>query len=175
MSPCVLWFTGLSGAGKSTTASGVQRALQERGCASYLLDGDILRKGLCHDLGYSDEDRKENNRRMVEVASLMVDAGLITLVASISPFRSVRDEFRQRFKPQQFIEIYVDAPLALCEMRDPKGLYQRVRNGTLNKFTGVDSSYEAPLNPEIHLQTDRMAMDLCINQVLAFLERHQYI
>lgn len=175
LSPCVLWFTGLSGAGKSTTALGVQKVLRERNYATYLLDGDILRQGLSKDLGFTDMDRKENNRRMAEVASLMMDAGLIILVASISPFRAVRDELRQRFMPGKFIEIYVDSPLSLCELRDVKGLYRKVRGNKLNNFTGVDSPYEVPLNPEIHLQTNVLSSDACINKVLCFLEANQYI
>jgi adenylyl-sulfate kinase len=174
-SPCVLWFTGLSGAGKSTTALGVQKALRERCYATYFLDGDILRLGLNKDLGFTDMDRKENNRRTAEVASLMMDAGLITLVASISPFRATRDELRKRFMPGRFIEIYVDSPLSLCESRDVKGLYRKVREGKLDNFTGVDSPYETPLNPEIHLQTDVWSSDECIAKVLSFLEANQHI
>lgn len=150
--PCVLWFTGLSGAGKSTLADLVEQELHRRGCQTMSLDGDNLRHGLCRDLGFSDADRAENIRRVAEVARLMTEAGLIVLVSLISPFREDRDQARALLPPGEFVEIFVDTPLAECERRDRKGLYRRARAGEIVNFTGVDSPYEAPLQPELHLR-----------------------
>lgn len=152
-SPCVLWFTGLSGSGKSTTATALQAALLEKNCKSYLLDGDILRTGLCKDLGFSMADRNENIRRVGEVARLLVDAGIVVIAATISPLQKMRSDIRALFPPSEFIEIFIDTPLAVCEERDPKGLYRKAREGKILHFTGIDSAYEAPSSPEIHLQT----------------------
>jgi bifunctional enzyme CysN/CysC len=150
--PCVLWFTGLSGAGKSTIADLVEQELHRRGCQTMSLDGDNLRHGLCRDLGFSDADRAENIRRVAEVARLMVDAGLIVLVSLISPFREDRDQVRALLAADEFIEVFVDTPLSECERRDRKGLYRRARAGEIVNFTGVDSPYEPPLEPELHLR-----------------------
>ncbi|MDE2178852.1 MAG: adenylyl-sulfate kinase [Xanthomonadaceae bacterium] len=153
--PRCLWFTGLSGAGKSTIANAVERRLLALGHHTYLLDGDNIRHGLNRDLGFTDEDRVENIRRVAEVARLMVDAGLIVLVSFISPFRAERRMARERFASGEFIEVFVDAPLALCEQRDVKGLYAKARAGQLQHFTGIDSPYEPPEAPELHLHADR--------------------
>jgi len=151
--PCILWLTGLSGAGKSTIANLVEKKLQAAGCYTYLLDGDNVRHGLNRDLGFTDADRVENIRRVAETAKLFVDAGLIVLVSFISPFRSERDMARNLVGTDEFFEVYVDAPLAVAEARDPKGLYQKARAGQIMHFTGIDSPYEAPLAPDIYLDT----------------------
>jgi adenylylsulfate kinase len=152
-SPCVLWFTGLSGSGKSTTATALQAILRTKNCSSYLLDGDVLRTGLCKDLGFSMADRNENIRRVGEVAKLMVDAGIVVIAATISPLQQMRSDIRSLFAPSEFIEVFIDTPLAVCEQRDPKGLYRKARAGEIMQFTGIDSAYEAPPTPEIHLHT----------------------
>jgi len=149
----VIWFTGLSGAGKSTLANGLERKLHALGKHTYLLDGDNVRHGLNCDLGFTEADRVENIRRVAEVAKLMVDAGLIILTAFISPFRSERLFARQLLAEGEFIEVFVDVPLAIAELRDPKGLYRRARSGNLANFTGIDSPYEAPEAPEIIVRT----------------------
>jgi len=169
----VLWFTGLSGSGKSTLAGALETALHERGVSTYLLDGDNVRHGLCSDLGFSEADRKENIRRVGEVANLMVDAGLVILTAFISPHRAERDMVRQRVGEGRFIEVFVDTPLAVCEARDPKGLYKKARAGELPNFTGVDAVYEAPIHPEIHLDGEQLVTNL-IAQILDLL-RHDDI
>ncbi|TAM60442.1 MAG: adenylyl-sulfate kinase, partial [Rhodanobacter sp.] len=151
--PLCLWFTGLSGAGKSTIANLVERRLHTLGYHTYLLDGDNVRHGINKDLGFTPEDRVENIRRIAEVAHLMVDAGLIVLVSVISPYRSERRSARELFAEGEFMEVFVDAPLAVCEERDPKGLYQRARAGEIRNFTGIDSPYEKPETPDVHLQT----------------------
>lgn len=151
--PCVLWFTGLSGAGKSTLANLVERQLHAQGRATYLLDGDNVRHGLNRDLGFTDADRTENVRRVAEVAKLMADAGLVVLVSLISPFRAERRMARELMAPGEFIEVFVDTPLAVAEARDPKGLYKKARRGELRHFTGIDSPYEAPEAPEIRIDT----------------------
>lgn len=151
--PACIWFTGLSGAGKSTLGNQLDQALQARGMHSYLLDGDLLRQGLCQDLGMSDADRHENVRRIAEVARLMVDAGLIVIVSAISPFRADRDAARERFSDGEFLEVHVSTPLAECERRDAKGLYRKVQEGLITRFTGIDSPYEAPLHPEFVIDT----------------------
>lgn len=169
----VLWFTGLSGSGKSTLAGALETALHERGVSTYLLDGDNVRHGLCSDLGFSEADRKENIRRVGEVANLMVDAGLVILTAFISPHRAERDMVRQRVGEGRFIEVFVDTPLAVCEARDPKGLYKKARAGELPNFTGIDAVYEAPIHPEIHLDGEQLVTNL-IAQILDLL-RHDDI
>ncbi|WP_313110101.1 adenylyl-sulfate kinase [Atlantibacter sp.] len=169
----VLWFTGLSGSGKSTLAGALETALHERGVSTYLLDGDNVRHGLCSDLGFSEADRKENIRRVGEVANLMVDAGLVILTAFISPHRAERDMVRQRVGEGRFIEVFVDTPLAVCEARDPKGLYKKARAGELANFTGIDAVYEAPIHPEIHLDGEQLVTNL-IAQILDLL-RHDDI
>lgn len=173
--PCVLWFTGLSGAGKSTTATALQTTLQELGCNTYLLDGDQLRQGLCKDLGFSEQDREENSRRIGEVALLMVDAGLLVICATISPFEKTRSDLRARFENGDFIEVFIDAPLAVCEARDPKGLYRKAREGKIAYFTGIDSAYDRPLSADIHLRTDQTPTDACVEQIITFLRNTHYL
>ena len=165
----VVWFTGLSGAGKSTIATLVESRLVALGHHCQVLDGDRLRQGLNRDLGFSHADRIENIRRVAEVSRLMVDAGLIVLVALISPFRAQRDAARQLFEAGEFIEVYVDASLALVESRDTKGLYQRARRGELRDFTGIDSPYEPPLRPELHIATQHCTPGQAADQVLTLL------
>jgi bifunctional enzyme CysN/CysC len=166
-----LWFTGLSGAGKSTIANQVEQRLHALGRHTYLLDGDNVRHGLNRDLGFTAEDRVENIRRVAEVARLMVDAGLIVLVSFISPFRDERRMARDLFGAGDFAEVYVDTPIELCEQRDPKGLYAKARAGELQNFTGVDSPYEPPLEPELHLRTEKESVDALARRVVEFLER----
>ena len=151
--PCVLWFTGLSGAGKSTIANLVEKKLHALGKHTYLLDGDNVRHGLNKDLGFSEADRVENIRRVGEVAKLMVDAGQIVLVSFISPFRSERRMSRELVEQDEFFEVFVDTPISVAEQRDPKGLYKKARRGELTNFTGIDSPYEPPENPEIRIDT----------------------
>jgi len=157
--PAILWFTGLSGSGKSTIADGVERRLLAHGRHTYVLDGDNVRHGLNRDLGFTDADRVENVRRVIETARLMADAGLIVLVSFISPFRAERRLARERLGDDAFLEIFVDTPLAECERRDPKGLYGKARTGKLRNFTGIDSAYEPPEAPDIHLRTAEMTVD----------------
>jgi bifunctional enzyme CysN/CysC len=166
---CVLWFTGLSGAGKSTIANLVEKKLFGMGRHTYLLDGDNIRHGLNRDLGFTDADRVENIRRVGEVARLMTDAGLIVLVSFISPFRSERQLARSLLGTGEFFEIYVDTPLAVAEARDPKGLYQKARAGKIRNFTGIDSPYEPPENPEIHIETGRVSAEQAAEQVIGQL------
>ncbi|ORM73436.1 adenylyl-sulfate kinase [Pantoea wallisii] len=169
----VLWFTGLSGSGKSTVAGALEQALHRLGVSTYLLDGDNVRHGLCRDLGFSDDDRKENIRRVGEVAKLMVDAGLVVLTAFISPHRAERQMVRDLLGEGQFVEVFVDTPLAVCEARDPKGLYKKARAGELRNFTGIDSVYEAPDAPEIQLDGEQLVTKLAA-QLLDLL-RHRDI
>ena len=164
--PRVLWFTGLSGAGKSTIANQVEKRLHARGCHTFLLDGDNVRHGLNRDLGFTDEDRVENIRRVAEVAKLMVDAGLVVLVSFISPFRAERQMARERFAEGEFVEIFVDVPLEVAESRDVKGLYRKARAGQIPNFTGIDSPYEPPEAPELHLYADGEALDAMADQVV---------
>jgi bifunctional enzyme CysN/CysC len=168
---CVLWFTGLSGAGKSTIANLVEKKLCAAGRHTYLLDGDNVRHGLNKDLGFTDADRVENIRRVGEVARLMVDAGLITLVSFISPFRSERRLARNLLNDGEFVEIFIDTPLAVAEQRDPKGLYKKARRGELKNFTGIDSGYEAPEKPEIRIDTTKMSADDAAAFILDELRR----
>ena len=167
--PCVLWFTGLSGAGKSTIANLVEKRLATIGRHTYLLDGDNVRHGLNKDLGFSDADRVENIRRVAEVARLMADAGLIVLVSFISPFRAERRMARSLMPEGEFIEVYVDTPLAVAETRDPKGLYRKARRGELKNFTGVDSPYEPPENPEIRVDTVELQPDAAAERIFTHL------
>jgi len=170
----VLWFTGLSGSGKSTVAGALEQVLHRAGVSTYLLDGDNVRHGLCRDLGFSDSDRKENIRRVGEVAKLMVDAGLVVLTAFISPHRAERQMVRDLLQPGQFVEVFVDTPLAVCEARDPKGLYKKARAGELRNFTGIDSVYEAPDAPEIHLDGEQLVTKLA-GQLLDLLRQRDII
>ncbi|WP_338665126.1 sulfate adenylyltransferase subunit CysN [Pararoseomonas sp. SCSIO 73927] len=168
--PCVLWFTGLSGAGKSTIANLVERRLFALGKHTYLLDGDNLRHGLCRDLGFTDADRVENIRRVGEVAKLMADAGLIVLASFISPFRSERDMVRRLLPEGDFLEVHVDVPLEVAESRDPKGLYRKARAGEISNFTGVSSPYEPPLSPELHIETARIGPEDAAELIVAGME-----
>ncbi|WP_404416500.1 sulfate adenylyltransferase subunit CysN [Vreelandella aquamarina] len=173
--PAVLWFTGLSGAGKSTIANLVEQKLYAQGQHTYLLDGDNVRHGLNRDLGFTDADRVENIRRVSEVARLMVDAGLIVLTAFISPFRSERRMARDLLDEGEFIEIFVDTPLDVAEERDPKGLYRKARRGELQNFTGIDSAYEAPESPEIHLHTDKLSPEDAADAIIKALRERGLI
>lgn len=170
----VLWLTGLSGSGKSTIANAVELRLNGLGRMTYLLDGDNVRSGLCADLGFSKEDRQENIRRVAHVAKLFVDANLITLVSFISPFRQERRDARTLIG-EDFVEVFVDASLQVCEDRDPKGLYKKARQGVLPDFTGISSPYETPENPEITLKTAEENPEVCVERVLAYLRRKGYI
>ena len=149
--PRVFWVTGLSGSGKSTLANLLEKKLHEKQKHTYLLDGDNVRHGLCGDLGFSDKDRVENIRRISEAAKLFVDSGTIVLTAFISPFKADRDYCRSLLEGTEFVEVFVDTPLEVCEQRDPKGLYKKARSGEIKDFTGIDSTYEAPESPEVHL------------------------
>jgi bifunctional enzyme CysN/CysC len=169
--PKVVWFTGLSGAGKSTIANIVESKLHAEGVRTYLLDGDNVRHGLNRDLGFTDADRVENIRRVAEVAKLMVDAGLVVLVSFISPFAAERQMARERVEPSEFIEVYVETPLAVAEQRDVKGLYAKARKGELKNFTGIDSPYEAPTNPELRVDTSSLSAEESADRVIAYL-RH---
>lgn len=168
--PVLLWFTGLSGSGKSTLAGALEYALLDLGYHTYLLDGDNVRHGLCRDLGFSCDDRRENIRRVGEVAKLMSDAGLIVLSAFISPFRQEREEVRALFPVGDFFEVFVDTPLEICEKRDPKGLYKKARSGEIAAFTGISSAYEAPKTPEIHLYSEKYDVKALIEQCLHVLK-----
>lgn len=167
--PCVLWFTGLSGSGKSTIANLLELKLFELKKQSYLLDGDNIRHGLCGDLGFSDRDRVENIRRISELCKLFIDSGEIVLAAFISPFRTDRAFARSLLGDGEFIEVFVDAPLAVCEERDPKGLYKKARRGEIHKFTGIDSDYQMPADPEITIKTHKMNPDECVQAILSYL------
>lgn len=173
--PCLLWFTGLSGAGKSTIANIVEQKLNATGKHTYLLDGDNVRHGLNRDLGFSSEERIENIRRVGEVGKLFVDAGLITLASFISPFRSDRMIVRELFEPNEFLEVFVSAPLSLCEERDPKGLYKKARQGQIPNFTGVDSPYEPPEQPEVILDTADGTPEECADALIRYIIEHGYI
>lgn len=166
----VLWFTGLSAAGKSTVANTVDHKLHARGIHTYILDGDNIRMGLNKNLGFNDADRTENIRRIGEVAKLFSDAGLIALTAFISPFKADRDQVRALFKNGEFHEIYVNASLETCEKRDPKGLYKKARAGEMKNFTGIDSPYEAPENPELVLDANTRSIDELADDVIAYLQ-----
>ncbi len=168
--PCIIWLTGLSGAGKSTVANELECALLRMGHHSYLLDGDNVRHGLNKDLGFSPKDRVENIRRIGEVAKLFVDSGLIAITAFISPYQADRQMVRQLVAPDEFVEIYVKTPLAICEQRDPKGLYAKARAGLIKDFTGIDSPYEPPVNPELEIDTDALSLEACVHKVLHYLQ-----
>lgn len=169
--PCVLWLTGLSGSGKSTIANLLEKKLAEHGKHTYLLDGDNVRHGLCGDLTFSDKDRVENIRRIGEVSKLFVDAGTIVLTAFISPFKSERDFCRHLLAEGEFVEIFVDTPIEECEKRDPKGLYQKARQGDIKDFTGIDSPYEAPENAEITLAFSGQTAEQSAEQLFDMLKQ----
>lgn len=166
---CALWFTGLSGSGKSTIANAVSNELFRQGISEYVLDGDNIRHGLNKDLGFSDYDRTENIRRIGEVAKLFVDSGKVVTTAFISPFRSDRDQVRTLFEAGEFIEVFVQCPIEECERRDPKQLYAKARRGEIKDFTGIDSPYEAPEQPEITLHSDQVTVEEAVEQVFAYL------
>jgi adenylylsulfate kinase len=172
---CVLWFTGLSGAGKSTLAHAVEEQLHQLGCRTFVLDGDNVRHGLSSNLGFSEADRKENIRRIGEVAKLMIEAGVITLTAFISPFRADREAVRNLVPHGEFLEIYCNTPIDVCEQRDPKGLYQLARSGLIPDFTGVSAPYEAPANPELVLKPAECSIPECVGLVMHLLRERGVI
>ena len=162
----ILWFTGLSGAGKSTLAHAVEEHLHQHGCKTFVLDGDNVRHGLCSDLSFSDKDRQENIRRIGEVAKLFMEAGIIVLTAFISPFREDRDHVRGLVVSGDFVEIYCDTPVEICESRDVKGLYKKARSGDILDFTGISSLYQEPINPELTVTTGTTSLDASVQQVI---------
>lgn len=169
----VLWLTGYSGAGKSTLAHAIERRLYEMNCATFVLDGDNVRHGLCADLGFSSLDREENIRRVGEMAKLFTEAGVIAITAFISPFIADRDRVRALVPAGEFIEVYCRCALETCEARDVKGLYAKARQGLITDFTGISSPYEPPLNPELVVDTGINSLDECVEQVLNYLQQHQ--
>ncbi|MEG9296754.1 adenylyl-sulfate kinase [Mangrovibacillus sp. Mu-81] len=170
----ILWFTGLSGSGKSTISVELEKKLYEIGFKTYRLDGDNIRHGLNKDLGFSEKERNENIRRIGEVSKLMVDAGILTLSAFISPFKLDRQSVREMMDDGEFIEIHVDASIEACESRDPKGLYKKAREGKIKGFTGIDSPYEAPDSPEIVIDTESLTVDESVETILAYLHDHDF-
>jgi adenylylsulfate kinase len=172
-----LWFTGLSGSGKSTVAVALEQSLFHRSKLSYRLDGDNIRLGINKNLGFSADDRSENIRRIGEIAKLFVDSGVIALSSFISPYRADRDRVRELHAESNFafIEVFVDCSLAEAEARDPKGLYKKARAGEIKNFTGIDDPYEAPTQPEIHLHTDKMTLEEEVDVIMAYLEQHGFI
>jgi len=165
----LIWFTGLSGSGKSTVATMLEKKLHDMGKLTYLLDGDNVRHGLNSDLGFSKEDRIENIRRIAEISKLFVDSGVITITTFISPFIKDREAVRNLLK-EDFVEVYVDCPIEVCEKRDPKGIYKKARKGEIKNFTGIDSPYEPPVNPEITVQTHKNSLEECVGQIIDCLE-----
>ncbi|MFC0668762.1 adenylyl-sulfate kinase [Azotobacter chroococcum] len=173
--PCIVWFTGLSAAGKSTIANILEQELLRLGAHTYLLDGDNLRHGLNRDLGFTDADREENIRRVAEVARLFVDAGIIVIAAFISPFRRDREMARRLVAPGEFMEVFIDTPLEECERRDPKGLYKKARCGLIAHFTGIDSLYEAPLDPEMRVTTLGRTPAQIAREIIGYLQEGGYV
>ncbi|MBD0379705.1 adenylyl-sulfate kinase [Paenibacillus sedimenti] len=172
---CVLWFTGLSGSGKSTLANEVEKQLYDRGIRTYILDGDNIRLGLNKNLGFSAEDRKENIRRIGEVSRLFVDAGVLVLSAFISPYEADRAMARTMFDTGEFIEIYVNCALEICEQRDPKGLYKKARNGEIKDFTGISAPYEAPGSPELNIETGKYSLEESAKRIIEYLIQKQIL
>lgn len=166
----IIWFTGLSGAGKSTLAHAVEERLHQIGCRTFVFDGDNVRHGLCGDLDFSEEGRRENIRRIGEMAKLFVESGVIALTAFISPFRTDRLKVRNLSAPGDFIEVYCRCPIEVCELRDVKGMYRRARAGEIRDFTGISSPYEEPENPELAIDTGSMPLDQCVDQVIGYLQ-----
>jgi adenylylsulfate kinase len=173
--PAVLWFTGLSGSGKSTVANAVDLMLHQLNAKTYVLDGDNVRHGLNGDLGFSNVDRVENIRRIGEVSKLFVDAGLLVSTAFISPFIADREMVREQLAAGQFVEVFVDTPIEVCESRDPKGLYKKARAGEIKNFTGIDSAYELPVKPEVHVETANKSIQACAAQVVSYLQVNGYL
>lgn len=171
----VIWFTGLSGSGKSTVANAVAKRLYENGIKNYVLDGDNIRHGLNKDLGFSEEARKENIRRIGEVSKLFVDSAQVVLTAFISPFIADRKVVRDLLEENEFVEVYVKCPIEECEKRDPKGLYVKARQGIISDFTGISSPYEEPLNPELIVETNLHSVEKCVDQVIAYLQSRKFI
>ncbi len=173
--PFLLWFTGLSASGKSTIANIVEQKLFKTNCNTYLLDGDNVRHGLNSDLGFDEKSRVENIRRIGEVSKLFLDAGIITLTAFISPFKSDRSLVRKLFEEGDFLEVFIDSSLEVCERRDPKGMYAKARNGEIKNFTGISSPYENPENPEIHVINNNISLDDAADQIINYLVKNNYI
>lgn len=173
--PFLLWFTGLSASGKSTIANIVEQKLFKTNCNTYLLDGDNVRHGLNSDLGFDEKSRIENIRRIGEVSKLFLDAGIITLTAFISPFKSDRSLVRKLFEEGDFLEVFIDSSLEVCERRDPKGMYAKARNGEIKNFTGISSPYENPENPEIHVINNNISLDEAADQIINYLVQKNYI
>jgi len=173
--PCILWFTGLSGSGKSTISSAVEQKLFELGHHTYLLDGDNVRHGLNKDLEFSDADRVENIRRIGELSKLMIDAGLLVMTAFISPFKAEREMVRSLVQNHEFVEIYMNTPIEDCERRDPKGLYKKARNGEIKNFTGIDSDYEVPTSAEITIDSVALNIEECADKVINYLKNNKFI
>ena len=171
----VIWFTGLSGSGKSTLANAVNEVLHLDGLSTYVLDGDNIRHGLCKDLGFSDEDREENIRRIGEVANLFMNAGIITITAFVSPFNNDRNKVRNIIGSKDFIEVYCSADIDVCERRDTKGLYKKARLGEIKEFTGISSPYEAPVNPEIVVDTGSLGLNDSVEKVINYLREQNLI
>ncbi|ADF41715.1 adenylyl-sulfate kinase [Priestia megaterium] len=171
----VLWFTGLSGSGKSTVANAVAKALFDKNIRNYVLDGDNVRFGLNKNLGFSAEDRTENIRRIGEVSKLFVDSGQVVLTAFISPFQEDRAQVREILEGNEFLEVYVECPLEECEKRDPKGLYKKARSGEIRDFTGIDSPYESPANPELTINTSTQSVEECVQTVIGYLANRKFI
>jgi len=170
-----IWFTGLSASGKSTLAVALEATLYDKGYHTYILDGDNVRHGLNKNLGFSPEDRKENIRRIGEVAGLFSDCGIINMTAFISPYREDRMLARSLSSEERFIEVFVECSLEVCESRDPKGVYKKARDGSIKDFTGISAPYEAPEKPEIHLNTDRQSVDECVNKIIGYLITNGFI
>ena len=173
--PCILWFTGLSGSGKSTIANALEDVLHNNGNFTYLLDGDNVRHGLNGDLGFDDNSRIENIRRVGEVAKLFIESGQIVLTAFISPFQRDREIVKELVEEQEFIEVFIDTPLEVCESRDPKGLYKKARAGEIKDFTGIDSPYEKPTKADIHIQNNNISIEKVCEQIVEYLVENNYI
>lgn len=173
--PFVLWFTGLSASGKSTIANLVEKEMFRMSYKTYLLDGDNVRHGLNKDLGFDEESRVENIRRVGEVSKLLLESGIIVLTAFISPFKSDRDLVRSLFKEGQFLEVFIDSSLEVCESRDPKGMYAKARNGDIQNFTGISSPYETPISPEIHVLNNSISLQSASKQIINYLIKNKYI
>ncbi len=173
--PCLLWYTGLSGSGKSTVANAVDALLFKRGCHTYLLDGDNVRHGLNGDLAFSDTDRIENIRRISEVAKLFLDSGMIVSTAFLSPFASDRQMAADKLEKGEFIEVFIDTPIEVCEQRDPKGLYKMARAGEIKDFTGISSGYDVPQSPAIHVKTAEKSIQACAEQIVEHLIKQGFV